>query len=167
MQMSNGHKCQRVFVAATMHLVTRAPADTQVKLSKPLAWWIFVRPDKIKEVDEWIKAHTVHTEGLKGRPSLTKKELGALKKSIGEGVVYIYQHAGQGVHVPVGWMHYVRNLQPCVKMAFDKYVPANFALYIRTWHQFCSPVMGCPLSAKDYMAAQDVLVASAVLHGQL
>ena len=29
----------------------------------------------------------------------------------------VYQHHGQVVHVPAGWLHQVENLQDCVKIA--------------------------------------------------
>ena len=41
----------------------------------------------------------------------------------------------------------VENLAPCVKMAFDKYVPANLARYALSWQYVTSQVFRAP----DYM----------------
>jgi hypothetical protein len=42
-----------------------------------------------------------------------------------EHVVLIYQRAGEGVNVKVGWMHAVCNLLPCVKIAFEVLRPED------------------------------------------
>ena len=59
----------------------------------------------------------------------------------------IEQRHGDMVHVPAGYMHQVENLAPCVKMAFDKYVPANLARYALSWQYVTSQVFRAP----DYM----------------
>uniref|UniRef100_A0A383WM06 JmjC domain-containing protein n=1 Tax=Tetradesmus obliquus TaxID=3088 RepID=A0A383WM06_TETOB len=41
--------------------------------------------------------------------------------------VLLDQYAGEGVSVKAGWMHWVANLQPCIKIAFEVLRPQDAA----------------------------------------
>jgi hypothetical protein len=71
----------------------------------------------------------------------------------------LYQHAGERVTVPPGWVHMVHNMQNCVKLAFDLLHPANFPAYIESWQQVAIPYMGNN-STRDYMGVNCVLADS-------
>ena len=66
----------------------------------------------------------------------------------------VYQHHGQMVHVPAGWLHQVENLQDCVKIAWDMMAPERVALYVLTWQYILSGITRS--NAADYVATTGV-----------
>jgi dTDP-4-dehydrorhamnose 3,5-epimerase-like enzyme len=45
----------------------------------------------------------------------------------------VWQHPGDQVHVPPGWLHQVQNLRPNIKLAYDVYCMQDFGLYLKRW----------------------------------
>lgn len=82
-----------------------------------------------------------------------------------DGLGTLYDHRGrdlmlvikqrhvQMVHVPAGHMHQVENMLPGIKVAFDKYVPANLARYVLSWQYVTSQIARTP----DYMCVAIVV----------
>jgi hypothetical protein len=144
-------------------------AQGEVDVDSAVVLWVSVHPDHVSALDTWIKTakdpktgHVAHTDGLRGKPSLSTSRLKDLVQDLnsqngGEGAaVKFEQKPGELVHVPPGWAHYVKNLRPCVKFAFDFYNPAHFPVYVRVWkHVVCPFFKGA--QGQDYMAVQDVM----------
>ncbi len=57
----------------------------------------------------------------------------------------------------VGWVHIVKNLQPCVKFAWDFYDVGNLKVYAQSNH-LAKNIMN---NAKAYMALTQILFAIA------
>lgn len=64
----------------------------------------------------------------------------------------IIQRHGDMVLVEAGWLHQVRTLGACVKIAFDHYHVSQLANYVRVWSDIISPYMGNGVD--DYMNIQ-------------
>ena len=97
---------------------------------------------------------------------LSQADVAKVSKFLGKdpatGRVYVqtvYQHHGQVVHMPAGWLHQVETLQDCVKLAWDIMLPERMAAYMATWQHVLASVTES--SAPDYMAAMDVLWVAA------
>jgi hypothetical protein len=51
---------------------------------------------------------------------LTADEMQQVQEALGDRyAVLLEQRGGQGVSVPIGWMHWVFNLMPCIKIAWE------------------------------------------------
>jgi len=148
----------------------------QVKEGTALARWVFVNPCCIVTANEYAKKEFKQCQ--QGFDKCTKDghdmfdtflsqaDVAKLSKFLGKdpetGRAYVqtvYQHHGQVMHVPAGWLHQVENLQDCVKIAWDIMVPERMAAYMTTWQH----VLACVTksNAPDYMAAMGVLWVAA------
>ncbi|KAL3134232.1 hypothetical protein ABBQ38_006663 [Trebouxia sp. C0009 RCD-2024] len=144
----------------------------KVKQGAALARWIFVNPCCISRANEF--AEREFKQCPKGFDKCTKdgrdtfdtflsqSDVATLSKSLGTdpntGNAYVqtvYQHHGQLVHVPAGWLHQVENLQDCVKIAWDMMTPERMGAYMATWQHVLASVIKS--NAPDYMAATGVL----------
>ena len=87
---------------------------------------------------------------------LTPAEMGMIEKEMGkEYAVVLEQRAGVGVSVPVGWLHWVVNVRPCIKVAWELARPQHIAGAVQMHRHVRCKMAGLPL---DYMA----LAATAV-----
>ena len=153
-------------------LDTTTKAFLQVKQGAALARWVFVNPCSIIRAKEYVRKEFKQCpEGFdkctkNGRDMfdtfLSQADVAKLSKFLGKdletGCAYVqtvYQHHGQVVHVPAGWLHQVENLQDCVKIAWDIMVPERMAAYMATWQHVLASVVKS--NAPDYMAATGVL----------
>ncbi|KAL3157775.1 hypothetical protein ABBQ32_012200 [Trebouxia sp. C0010 RCD-2024] len=144
----------------------------KVKQGTALARWVFVHPCSIIRANEYVRREVKQCpEGFdkctkEGRDTFdtfpSQADVAKLSKFLGKdletGCAYVrtvYQHHGQVVHVPAGWLHQVENLQDCVKIAWDRMVPERMAAYMATWQLVLASVIKS--NAPDYMAATGVL----------
>ena len=135
---------------------------------KALALWMFVRPSAMKELQELMMAKvnglsSKYPEGFKtaNLPMFTVADMQHIFRTMGKDKVHLVeQHAGEVVRVCAGWGHAVVNLQPCIKIAYDRYVEANFPNYAIS-HALSAPLFGDRI-APDYAAWTEV--RRALLH---
>lgn len=93
----------------------------------------------------------LYPEGLQTGmiPAFTEADMRYIAKVMGpDKVQLVEQHAGEVVRVRVGWGHAVVNLQPCIKVAYDRYLSANFPRYAVS-HAMTAPMFGLN-NAQDY-----------------
>jgi hypothetical protein len=149
-----------------------------------VAVWVFIHPLMLGVADAWLREQKhsigqgtkrreiasypngfasdirVHLEGeqLQAFRDHLEAHKESHKAAIGveNATVVLHQHAGDMVHVPVGWVHQVTNLSPCVKVAWDLYIPHHTHMYIELIHRIASKVFGTQM-ALDYMGANSVL----------
>jgi hypothetical protein len=120
-----------------------------------LAVWVFIHPSIIHQVSEWLKAKTGKSFSDTSIHLTTElvSQLQAFANGImpcGGGVVVLNQCAGDMVYVPPGWVHQVTNALPCLKVAWDFYEDAHWALYAQMHHKIIVPLFGSQM-AEDYM----------------
>jgi hypothetical protein len=66
----------------------------------------------------------------------------------------LVQHfVGDLINIPLKWVHQVRNLQACVKFAWDFYKLENMKTIVQSNHMGCSIIA----NAQDYMAITWIL----------
>ena len=118
----------------------------------PLALWVLAHPLHASEVNNVLMDMTddngkqIAPEGFKTDMALTPDQATMLRDKLRETtnisnvekVHIVYQHAGQVVTVPSGWIHCVRNLRPCIKIAHDFMRPHELPLYLQAWRQIIS-----------------------------
>jgi hypothetical protein len=71
-------------------------------------------------------------------------------------VQIIQQKAGGMVTIPPGWYHWVLNLRPCIKVAWDPIDPAMLHEYILVWRDIVCGQIGKAMNA-DYTSTLSVL----------
>lgn len=133
---------------------------------QPLALWVFVHPSAAAAAGAWLATNVEALAGgfqTENPPRLELKHAVAMQQVLGSAadgtwlVRLVYQHAGDMVVVPAGWIHTVVNVQPCVKLAFDIYRASHFPAYLQSWRQVASVVTGAS-NAPDYMGVATVLL---------
>ena len=169
-------RCYGMHVNIRSSWTSRMNAFIQVKQGAALARWIFVNPCCISRANEYAEREFERCpKGFDkctkdGRDTfdtfLSQSDVARLSNFLGKdpntGYAYVqtvYQHHGQVVNVPAGWLHQVENLQDCVKIAWDIMVSERMAAYMATWQH----VLACVTksNAPDYMAAMGVLWVAA------
>ena len=86
---------------------------------------------KAAEADAWLKANRV-MGGLSTGFSTSKfKELSVFLGDL--HCFELLQQAGDRVDVPVGWLHTVENLRPCLKVARNVYDTSTFPASVVAW----------------------------------
>jgi hypothetical protein len=118
----------------------------------------FIRGTAVAEADAWVRKNTKHENGFKAGVRLTHAEWEVMEKELNTGLtggmprktMVIHQFAETMVHVPVGWMHFVRNVQPCLKAAWDFIDPCNAFLYARSQRELMLPFTE---PTKDHVAS--------------
>ena len=147
----------------------------QVKEGAALAKWVFINPHCIVKANEYVRKEFKQCPEdfdkctKDGRDMfdtfLSQADVTKLSKFLGTDletgcacVQTVYQHHGQVVHVPAGWLHQVENLQDCVKIAWDMMIPERMGAYMATWQHVLATVTKS--NAPDYMAARGVLWAA-------
>ena len=131
-------------------------------MGKALALWMFVRPSAMEELQELMMAKvnglsSKYPEGFKtaNLPMFTVADMQHIFRTMGKDKVHLVeQHAGEVVRVCAGWGHAVVNLQPCIKIAYDRYVVANFPHYA-VCHAMNASLFG-ENHADDYTGWADV-----------
>lgn len=73
------------------------------------------------EEQEWLTSLLLYNRLDPGEMAAVQAELG------GQYAVVLVQRAGEGVCVPVGWMHWVHNSRPCIKCAWEVVRPQALA----------------------------------------
>ena len=135
-----------------------------------LAMWAFINPVAAVQANAWIAAHIQPSKekrkgnraaSLKDRIVLSEQQLHDLSAHLGRDehqrnyVQIVFQHHGELIHIPSGWIHQVTNLQDCIKVAWDYYVPAHMSCYASAWKLIHAQVT--KTNASDYMAFMGVL----------
>ncbi len=107
-----------------------------------MARWVFVNPYFITRGNEFKRCpkgfYICTDDGLNLFDTfLSQSDIAKLSNFLGKdldtGCAYVqtvYQHHGQVVHVPAGWLHQVEILQGCGKIAWDITVPERMAAYM-------------------------------------
>jgi hypothetical protein len=141
---------------------------------RPLATWWFFHPElaaRFASVGGGNKTYKRLKRIMKSRERITQSDEEFLtdcltNDSIKDMVVRIKQHHGEGVHVPSGWAHMVWNVQPCVKYAWDLYVPEHFPAYVKAWDVASALFLAEHERnrASDYMRVPSVIVQYMVAH---
>ncbi len=95
-------------------------------------------------------------------PPADEKELLSLQKRF--KIRIIPQYHRMGIGVPVGWLHQVINLQPCIKVAWE-FMETNQAASIPTNARLISKHFGSDKCcvAQDYLPAQSCGLQIALL----
>lgn len=141
-----------------------------------LAKWLFFKPSVqgIELVHTLIKSRKLFAKVGKMPPDVTSRRKGGqvyvargevdkmpvMDASMMEDIAskhhgdveLVEQRSGMAVHVPIGWVHAVVNVKPCLKLSFD-FVPADEHALARAavaWHKVVSPLMA-QRSAEDYV----------------
>ena len=124
-----------------------------------LAQWVFVSPEHIQQFGNFLSDHRDDTDLVQWhssnqppialanpfhgppvdksptRPLLTDRGVQELQAKLGEqNVRVVLQQHGDLVHVPPGWMHQVKNLGPCVKLAYDLLKPESAGAYLEVYN---------------------------------
>ena len=130
----------------------------------PEAWavWVLVSPEAGEALHEFLVA-----QGYKGGLSFPFKDntskwkapslevVQAFEEKCGPGsnglskVQIVAQEAGTLVTVPPGWFHWVLNLRPCIKVAWDPTDPTLLHKYVLVWRDIVSGQIG-PGMPTDY-----------------
>jgi hypothetical protein len=88
---------------------------------------VFISSQKLVDADGWVKKnYSKYLNGFKARKiKLSIQEIGRLTNFLGgdechqQYVTIFHKFARTKVHVPLGWVHNICNIQPCVKFAWD------------------------------------------------
>ena len=113
----------------------------QADIKKPLAVWLFIRPDSITMCNDVLKLHGFDN-GFESRDvsRLDEDSIWRVHDQINAhdtvGIaraIVVQQYHGMRLHVMPGWGHYVLNLQPCVKLAWDVVHADRLHLYAANW----------------------------------
>ncbi|KAA6427483.1 MAG: hypothetical protein FRX49_02146 [Trebouxia sp. A1-2] len=78
--------------------------------------------------------HAIHSQAF----FLSSKHLQQLKKEYGVQPWHFEQHCGEGVFIPAGCPHQVRNLASCVKVAVDFVLPESLDQAFKFAEEFCT-----------------------------
>lgn len=156
--------------------ISHAPILYQDKLGSvdpnaALAIWAFIHPAAIDAADEWLVLHHGHKgwgEGVATRKMPTDKMMADLKAyledkfkgSIDQPLIVLRQTPGMVIRVPPGWLHWVRNLRACLKIAFDLYKLADLPRVAKAASDITSRVFGATAST-DFMAVPRVVKVAA------
>ena len=77
-------------------------------------------------------------------------------------VQIIAQEAGTLVSIPLGWYHWVLNLRPCMKVAWDPTDPTLLHQYLLVWRDIISGQVG-PAMPADYACTMSALMQAVLL----
>ena len=168
----------RLHVDWTEALNIALAIDGYSDLSLALALWMFVSPAALERVHRALidDKQFLNKAGKRRFPKglssnedvqehlLSKAEMEYLAAKFPDGVMLVEQFAGEVVIVRPGWLHAVINLQPCLKLAFDRYVPEAFPQYAMS-HVLVASKYG--MVADDYMqwptAAMEYVIKALVI----
>jgi hypothetical protein len=87
-------------------------------ISAPLAIWHFVRPLRLKEFVMFLRAKQLCSE-QESKMEISKNVWDEAVAHWPDDIVIVEQLHNNAVHVPPGWAHHVKTLQPCLKLAWD------------------------------------------------
>jgi hypothetical protein len=139
----------------------------------PVAYWIFVHPVAISDVDAWlIQEGLCAKQGLQCPPkdfNLTLDQWRKMKVTLGfvdiqkfiPKVMIVSQESGEVVRVPPGWLHAVINVQCNFKVAFDHFRVSNLVKYITLWETISTTWTTACSNVQDYMGVVQALVDEA------
>jgi hypothetical protein len=141
--------------------------------TRPLATWWFFHPRlaALSATEKPMYRHILAIMLKRGRISKSDEAflLTCLTDNVFKDVVVrIEQFHGEGVHVPSGWAHMVWNVQPCVKYAWDLYVPEHFPAYMKAWDVASALFLakGKKGPSNDYMRVPLVVVRYLIDHAK-
>lgn len=133
----------------------------QADVSQPLAVWLFIHPSAHRKLCAWLRKHKLAAVGVAMSRPLKQHQVKDLIKACGTlkngepAAKEVFQHAGEIIRPRAGQVHYVTNLQPCLKVALDLIVPEHGRAYLQSWREIaCNNASNAP----DYMAFTQVLV---------
>ncbi len=138
-------------------MIDKSMPATQVRKLKTeaLATWLFVGPSALDDMDAWVQSVGKgpllrHPDGRESKDVfVTEQEMAAAHDALGsDKVVMLQQCAGDEVHVPPGYVHWVFNRMPCVKFAYDAMRLENLPAYV---HAGCTVNSRISNNATDYM----------------
>ncbi len=138
---------------------TTKPARKQELQEKPAK-----RARKQEQQEEAAEAGEQSKKSKQSRKSrdvfLTVHEMEEAYRDLGsEKVVLLEQYAGDEVHAPPGWLHFVCNHQASVKLAYDAIVLENMPAYVQARLQVLSHLHN---NAPDYMFINECIAAGPV-----
>ena len=139
------------------HLGHHIKGFLQVKQGAALARWVFVNPCSVIRANEYVEREfkqcpkgfdKCNKDGCDMFDTfLSQSDAARLSNFLGKdpntGNAYVqtmYQHHGQVVNVPAGWLHQLENLQDCVRIAWDIMVPERMAAYMAACPCLCHQV---------------------------
>lgn len=132
-----------------------------------LAEWLFIAPWAVEPAVAWIIEHMgdEFPDGFAAPSILTGHRLhlkGAMRQAFLDAfsrndVFLVEQRAGDVVVVEPGWMHQVTNLQPNIKMAWDRFDPRDFGTYALLHTSIICKHFCKGTQAPDYMAFYKVI----------
>ena len=88
-----------------------------------------------------------------------KAECGCNRWNGTDNVQIIAQEAGTLVTIPPGWVHWVYNLRPCMKVAWDPTDPTLLHKYVLAWRDVVCKHIGAAMPV-DYAATLRALVVA-------
>ena len=88
-----------------------------------------------------------------------KAECGCNRWNGTDNVQIIAQEAGTVVTIPPGWVHWVYNLRPCMKVAWDPTDPTLLHKYELAWREIVGKHIGAAMPV-DYAATLRALVVA-------
>jgi hypothetical protein len=127
-----------------------------------LAVWLLVHPAHLKEFQGWLKANGMHavlvsaSVTTRHKVLLTADDMRAAAKALPGKVVLLEQRSGDQVYVPPGWLHFVVNVEPCCKLAYDSVRPCQLPDYVVAHHTVNARV---GYSAEDYVEVPKLVTA--------
>jgi hypothetical protein len=139
-----------------------------------LVVWVYIHPSVTKDFSAWIKKTFKATAGLghdfsASKPRWAAPELATvrdLQRLLGEDLVQIkFQKHGDVMSVRPGWHHWVLNLQPCLKAAWDYFSAEELHLHVEIWRELISGAYG-KASNSDYNNVL-LMIEHAVTHAPL
>jgi hypothetical protein len=127
-----------VNISAAVETPGQPQFTTKPPGGEPVAIWVHVSPPYIAPFLVWLKEMAtekgMEEEFISYIP--TQEQFRRLQRDqpLGVGASFYdvrmeEQAVGDAVHVRAGFLHIVRNLKACVKVAFDVHVPANSRRY--------------------------------------
>ena len=126
-------------------------------IQQPLARWWFVAPHALQYVVGQLSKYRKAGNTWKRVPLEEWRAVQerAFKHFEEQVVIERLQMHGEMVRVPVGWAHAVDTLQPCVKVAWDLWLPEHAAHYFEVVRLSAACAMSWP---KDYQMVQSALL---------
>ncbi len=145
-----------------------------------LAWWLFFDGELLLDprFERWLSRSTKRTNFMR-LPRAAKDPLDAkslltweqaqdlMQQPWATGKVFqLYQRHNGLIQAPVGWVHQVVNIRPCVKFAFDCLVPKELPDYAIVHARLVSPLATMPQDYRAWpVAAEEAIAGISELFG--
>ena len=147
--------------------------ENEGMLPGTLAWWLFFDGElflderfqawltKMTGHDNVMRMHRIAKDPKDARPMLTWAQVQDLIKqpwSAGK-VIQRFQRHNDLIEAPVGWVHQVVNIRPCVKFAFDCLIPKEVPDYAIVHARLVSPLSLMPPDYRAWSVAVEEAMA--------